>query len=37
MRGGTGMLANHLLLVEDIHCASELHASWLENTLDLVL
>jgi hypothetical protein len=27
-RGGTSMLANHLLPVEDLHCAGELHAPW---------
>jgi hypothetical protein len=31
------MLADHLLPVEDLHCAVELHASWPGNTLDLVL
>jgi hypothetical protein len=35
--GGTSMLADHLLPVEDLHSASELHASWPGNTLELVL
>jgi hypothetical protein len=26
MRGGTSMLADYLLPVEDLHCAGELHA-----------
>jgi hypothetical protein len=37
MRGGTSMLAFHLLPVEDLLCAGELHASWSGNTLDFVL
>jgi hypothetical protein len=35
--GGTGMLADHLLSVEDLHDAGELHAPWHGNTLNLVL
>jgi hypothetical protein len=31
------MLADHLLLVEDLHGVGELHAPWPRNTLDLVL
>jgi hypothetical protein len=31
--GGTHMLADHLLPVEGIHCAGELHAPWPGNTL----
>jgi hypothetical protein len=31
------MLADYLLLVEDLHYAGELHVSWPGNTLDLVL
>jgi hypothetical protein len=31
------MLADHLMPAEDLHCAGELHAPWLGNTLDLVL
>jgi hypothetical protein len=30
------MLADHLLPIRDLHCAGELHAPWLGNTLDLV-
>jgi hypothetical protein len=37
MRGGTSMLAGHLLPVEDLHCAGEIHACWPRNTIDLVL
>jgi hypothetical protein len=37
MRGGTSMLVDHLLLVEDLHYVGELHAPWSGNTLDLVL
>jgi hypothetical protein len=37
MRGGTSMLADHLLLVKDLHNAGELYAPWTGNTLDLVL
>jgi hypothetical protein len=37
MRGGTCMLADHLLPVEDLHSAGELHAPWPENTIGLVL
>jgi hypothetical protein len=37
MRGGTSMLADYLLPIEDLHSASELHAPWPGNTLDLVL
>jgi hypothetical protein len=31
------MLGDHLLLVEDLHCAGELHTPWLGNTFDPVL
>jgi hypothetical protein len=31
------MLGDHLLLVEDLHCAGELHTPWLRNTFDPVL
>jgi hypothetical protein len=31
------MLTDHLLPIEDLHCASELHVPWPGNTLDLVL
>jgi hypothetical protein len=37
MRGGTSMLADHLLPVEDLHGVGELHVPWTGNTLDLVL
>jgi hypothetical protein len=37
MRGGTSMLADHLLPVKDLHYAGELHAPWPRNTLDLVV
>jgi hypothetical protein len=37
MRGGTSMLDDHLLPVEDLHCAGKLHVPWPGNTLDLVL
>jgi hypothetical protein len=37
MRGETSMFADHLLLIEGLHCAGELHAPWLGNTLYLVL
>jgi hypothetical protein len=37
MRGGTSMLVDHLLPIEDLHCADEFHVSWPGNTLDLVL
>jgi hypothetical protein len=37
MRGGTSMLADHLLPLEDLHDASELHAPWPGDTLDPVL
>jgi hypothetical protein len=37
MRGRTSMLADYLLLIEDLHYAGELHVSWPRNTLDLVL
>jgi hypothetical protein len=36
-KGGTSMLANHLLPIEAHHYVGELHAPWLGNTLDLVL
>jgi hypothetical protein len=36
-RGGTSKLVDHFLLVEDLHCACELHAPWPRDTLDLVL
>jgi hypothetical protein len=36
MRGGTSMLADHLLPVEDLHGAGELHAPWPGGTLDPV-
>jgi hypothetical protein len=36
-RGGTSMLADHLLPVEDLHGVGELHAPWPGNSLDLVL
>jgi hypothetical protein len=31
------MLVDHLLPIEDLHGAGELHAPWLGKTLDLVL
>jgi hypothetical protein len=31
------MLADHLLPIEDLHGAGELHAPWPRNTLDIVL
>jgi hypothetical protein len=37
MRGGTSMLADHLLPIEDLHGAGKLHVPWPWNTLDLVL
>jgi hypothetical protein len=37
MRGGTSVLVGHLLPVEDLHGAGELHASWPGSTLELVL
>jgi hypothetical protein len=37
MRGGTSMLADHLLPVKDLHGAGELHAPWPRNTLDPIL
>jgi hypothetical protein len=37
MRGGTSMLVYHLLTVEDLHCAGELHAPWPGKTHDPVL
>jgi hypothetical protein len=37
MRGGTRMLADHLLPIEHLHCVGELHAPWPENTLGLIL
>jgi hypothetical protein len=36
-RGGTSMLAGHLLPIDDLHNAGELHAPWPGNALDLVL
>jgi hypothetical protein len=36
-RGRTSILADHLLPVEDLHCAGELHVPWPRNTIDLVL
>jgi hypothetical protein len=36
-RGGTSVSADHLLAIEDLHYAGELHASCSGNTLDLVL
>jgi hypothetical protein len=36
-RGGTSMFADHLMPVEDLHGAGELHAPWPGNTLDPVL
>jgi hypothetical protein len=36
-RGETSMLANHLLPIEDLHGAGELHVPWPGNTLDVVL
>jgi hypothetical protein len=36
-RGGTSVLANHLLPVEDLHGVGELQAPWPGNNLDLVL
>jgi hypothetical protein len=29
--------ADHLLSIEDLHCADELHAPWSWNALDLAL
>jgi hypothetical protein len=37
MRGGTSMLADHLLPIKDLHGAGELHAPWPRNTLGLLL
>jgi hypothetical protein len=37
MRGGASVLANHLLLVENLHGACELHEPWPGDTLDPVL
>jgi hypothetical protein len=36
-RGGTSMLADHLLSIEDLQCIGKLHAPWPGNTLDHVL
>jgi hypothetical protein len=36
-RGRASMLADHLLPIEDLHCAGELHVPWPGNTLDLIL
>jgi hypothetical protein len=36
-RGGTSVLADHLLPVENLHGASELHAPWPWDSLDPVL
>jgi hypothetical protein len=36
-RGRTSVLANHLMPVENLHGASELHAPWPRDTLDPVL
>jgi hypothetical protein len=36
-RSRTSVPANHLWPIEDLHCATELHASWSQDTLDLVL
>jgi hypothetical protein len=36
-RGGTSMLADHLLSVEDLHYAGELHVPWPRNTLDPIV
>jgi hypothetical protein len=37
MKSGTSMLADHLLPVEDLHSAGELHVPRPGNTLDPVL
>jgi hypothetical protein len=36
-KGGTSVLANHLLLVEDLHGVGKLHVPWPGDTLDPVL
>jgi hypothetical protein len=37
MRGGTSMLTDDLLPIEDLHSAVKLHAPWPGNTRDLIL
>jgi hypothetical protein len=36
-RSRTRVPTDHLLSIEDLHCATELHAPWSWSTLDLVL
>jgi hypothetical protein len=36
-RGRTSVLVDHLLTIEDLHSAGELHVTWPRNTLDLIL
>jgi hypothetical protein len=36
-RSGTSVPTDHLLPIEDLHCATELHVPWSWSTLDLVL
>jgi hypothetical protein len=36
-RGGTSVLADHLLPIKNLHGARELHGPWLGDTLDAVL